>query len=194
MKKRIAIIHRDKCHPAECGEYLCAKLCPVNRVGKECITSHQVHSKARIDEALCNGCGICPNRCPFSAIEILNLPEALKKPPIHRYGENMFELFSLPTPLPGQVVGLLGRNGIGKSTAFQILANMIPPNLGEYGEETDFKKIISYFKGSELQKILERLRDGEMVLSYKPQQVELIPKQFKGTVKKLLGRRKRRKS
>ena len=183
MKKRIAIVHKDKCNPAACAN-LCEKLCPVNRTGSECIT---IPSKAKIDEVLCTGCNICSNRCPLGAIEILNLPEALTKPPIHRYGENAFELFSLPAPLFGQVTGLLGRNGIGKSSAFNILAGLTKPNLGNYEkEETDFKEIISFFKGTELQKILEKIRDKKIVLSYKPQQVDLIPKQFKGTVKQLL--------
>jgi ATP-binding cassette subfamily E protein 1 len=182
MKKRIAIIHKDKCHPGKCNQ-LCAALCPVNRVGKECIT---VPDKAAIDESLCNGCGICPKRCPFQAIEIINLPETLKKPPLHRYGENQFELFSLPAPLFGQVTGTLGKNGIGKSTAFHILASIIKPNLGNYQDPPDFKEIISYFKGTELQNILEKIRDKKITLSYKPQQVDLIPKQFKGTVKNLL--------
>jgi len=31
---------------------------------------------------------------------------------------------------PGQIVGLLGRNGAGKSTAFKILAGLIPPSRG----------------------------------------------------------------
>ncbi len=182
MKKRIAIVHKDKCNPGTCAN-LCEKLCPVNRTGKECIL---IPGKAKIDELLCTGCNICSNRCPLGAIEILNLPEALKKPPIHRYGENAFELFSLPAPLFGQVTGLLGRNGIGKSSAFNILAGLTKPNLGNYEGEVDFKEIISFFKGTELQKVLEKIRDKKITLSYKPQQVDLIPKQFQGTVQELL--------
>jgi len=188
MKKRIAIVHRDKCQPILCGNYLCAKVCPVNRTGKDCITPNPINQKARIDELLCTGCGICPKRCPFQAIEIINLPEALKKPPIHRYGENSFELYSLPVPLFGQVTGLLGRNGIGKSSAFNILVGMVKPNLGNYNQEVNFKEVISYFKGTELQTILEKIRDKKITFSYKPQQVDLISKQFEGTVRELLAK------
>lgn len=186
MRKRIAIIHREKCHPQECGNYLCAKLCPVNRAGSECITAHPVTTKAVIDEYLCTGCGICPNRCPFGAIEIINLPDTLNKAPIHRYGENLFELYSLPAPLFGQVTGILGRNGIGKSTALKIMGGILKPNLGNWEKPPEFKEIIAYFKGTETQKFMEKLGKGEISLSYKPQQVDLIPKQAQGTVRELL--------
>ncbi|MBT4651248.1 ribosome biogenesis/translation initiation ATPase RLI [Candidatus Woesearchaeota archaeon] len=188
MKKRIAIIDRDKCHPEECGNFLCAKLCPVNRTGTDCIAEHEIHKKAKIDEVLCTGCGICPNRCPFQAIQIINLPEALNKEPVHRYGENSFELFSLPTPLFNQVTGILGKNGIGKTTALKIVAGLLEPNLGNWENAPKFKEIIAHFKGTETQKFLEKLEKKEIKLSYKPQQVDLIPKQFKGTVKELLSK------
>src|SRR3989338_8792549 len=189
MRKRIAVIDREKCHPQECGNYLCAKLCPVNRAGADCIyPGEDAGKKARIDEMLCTGCGICPKRCPFGAITIINLPETLNKSPIHRYGENMFELYSLPTPLFGNVVGILGRNGIGKSTAFKILANQIKPNLGRWKDPAEFQEVLQYFKGTEMQKFIEKLHENEVILSYKPQQVDLIPKQFTGTVRELLQR------
>ncbi len=189
MRKRIAIIDREKCHPNECGNYLCAKLCPVNRAGADCIyPGEDMGKKARIDEMLCTGCGICPKRCPFGAITIINLPDTLTKPPIHRYGENMFELYSLPTPLFGKVVGLLGKNGIGKSTAFKILANQVKPNLGKWNKEVEYADVLQYFKGTEMQKFIEQLHKNEVTLSYKPQQVDLIPKQFKGKVWELLQR------
>jgi len=189
MVKRIAIIDRDKCHPQECGNYLCAKLCPVNRSGAECIyPGEDMGKKARIDEMLCTGCGICPNRCPFWAIQIINLPDVLNKPPVHRFGENMFELYSLPTPLFGQVIGILGKNGVGKSTAFKILANIIKPNLGKWENPPEFKEVLQYFKGTEMQRFLDKLQKNEVVLSYKPQQVDLIPVQYTGTVQELLAK------
>jgi ATP-binding cassette, sub-family E, member 1 len=186
MRKRIAIIDRDKCHPQECGNYLCAKLCPVNRTGADCITVSEIDKKARIDEMLCTGCGICPTRCPFGAIEIVNLPDTINKDPIHRYGENTFELYSLPSPIFGQVTGILGKNGIGKSTALKIMSNLVKPNLGRWDNPPDFKEVINNFKGSETQKFLERLHENKISLSYKPQQVDLIPKSFSGTVRELL--------
>lgn len=38
----------------------------------------------------------------------------------------------LPTPRPGEVLGLVGTNGIGKSTALKILAGKLKPNLGKF--------------------------------------------------------------
>lgn len=71
-------------------------------------------------------------RCPFEAITIINLPTNLDSEVTHRYSANSFKLHRLPTPRPGQVLGLVGTNGIGKSTALKILAGKLKPNLGRY--------------------------------------------------------------
>ncbi|MFW5977589.1 MAG: ribosome biogenesis/translation initiation ATPase RLI [Candidatus Nanoarchaeia archaeon] len=180
---RIAIINKDKCHPDEC-QYLCLKKCPVNKMGEDCIQI--INNKAHISESLCVGCGICPRVCPFGAIEIINLPQELDTNPIHRYGDNSFSLYNLPTPLFGKVVGLLGRNGIGKSTAMKILAGTLQPNFGNYKKEHSYDELIEYFKGSEAQLFFEKLKNQEIKISFKPQQVEQIPKLFDGSVKALL--------
>jgi len=190
---RIAVIEKHKCHPDKCGNFLCIRVCPINRMGEECIKEGSDH-KALIDEKLCTGCGICPKKCPFGAISIINLPEELNSEPIHRYGQNGFALYNLPTPVFGKVVGIIGRNGIGKSTAIKVLSRQIIPNFGKVqnvntssntGSE-DFKEVIEYFKGTEAQSYFEKLRDGQIKISYKPQQVDQIPKQYNGTVYDLL--------
>jgi len=187
---RIAIIDKKKCHPQECGE-LCLKKCPINKMGEPCMFIGE-DEKVGVEESICVGCGICPKVCPYDAIEIINLPEELKSDPIHRYGENTFSLYNLPVPIFGKVVGLLGRNGIGKSTAMKILAGILKPNFGNIEKEITtkekegFRALIDYFKGTEAQSYFEKLEKNEIKLSYKPQQVELIPKSFSGSVEELL--------
>ena len=180
---RIAVINKQKCNPTKCAE-LCLKKCPVNRMGEKCII--KIDHKAQIDETLCNGCGICQNICPFEAVHIINLPQALEKDPIHQFGENGFRLFKLPIPIFGKVVGILGRNGIGKTTAVKILAGILSPNLGNLGKEGTYKDLIEYFKGTEAQSYFEKVEAGKITISYKPQQVDMIPKTYKGKVKTLL--------
>lgn len=183
---RIAVIQKEKCNPIGCGGYLCIRVCPVNKMGEECIVKGD-DNKPRINEELCTGCGICVNRCPFGAISVINLPEELDKPPIHQYGENGFHLYSLPTPIFGKVVGIVGVNGIGKSTAIKILAGVLEPNLGKLDSKgVDYKEMINYFKGTEAQVFFEKVRDKRIKISYKPQQVDLIPVKVKGKVKELL--------
>ena len=189
MVRRIAIVEKDKCNPQGCGNYLCIRLCPVNRAGDECIVKADATEqfKAKIYAETCTGCGICPKRCPFGAIHIINLPEALDKDPIHRFNQNGFELFSLPTPIFGKVIGLIGINGIGKSTAIKILSGHIKPNFGDFkSKEFSYEKLIDYFKGTEAQKFFEGVRDKKIVVSYKPQEVDLIPKHSTGKVIDLL--------
>jgi len=174
---RIAVIQKDKCNPQRCGNY-CQKLCPINRKGEQCITINQ---KAAINEELCIGCGIC-HKCPFEAISIINLPESLKQQPIHQYGKNGFRLFNLPLPQKNKVTGIIGKNGIGKTTAIEILSGILKPNLGK--KQASEQEILEFFKGQELQNHFKNL--NRLKVSYKPQKVDQIPKITKGTVKALL--------
>jgi ATP-binding cassette subfamily E protein 1 len=184
---RLAIIEKEKCKNQTTCPFVCAGVCPVNRTGKECVTEG-IDKKASINEDICIGCGICVRQCPFQAIKIINLPEGLNQAPIHRFGKNQFELFSLPTPIFGKVVGILGVNGIGKSTAIKILAGVLKPNLGriDSGEGATYDELVAYFKGTEAQKFFEKIRAGEIKISYKPQAVDFIPKAYKGKVIDLL--------
>lgn len=182
---RIAIVDNQKLKDMQQKLHI-QSICPVNRTGKECIKIED--GKLTIDEHLCTGCGICPKAAP-AAIKIINLPEEMKTRPVHRYGENRFVLYSIPTPSIGRVTGILGVNGIGKSTAIKILASVLKPNFGDWqGQQGDYGQLISYFKGTEAQGYFEKVNDGEIKVAYKPQQVELIPKTSKGKVIELLRR------
>ncbi len=183
---RLAIIDKEKCINGKGCEFICGKVCPINRTGAECIVVSETDNKPIIDESLCTGCGICTKRCPAQCISIINLPEKLNVNPIHRYGQNAFELFKLPIPKKGKVVGILGRNGIGKSTALNILAGVLRPNLGSFKEQPTDEEIIEKYSTTILGDYFKRLFSGNIAISYKPQRIDLIPKQYEGTVLELL--------
>jgi len=89
-------------------------------------------------------------------------------------------LFSLlPIPRPGEVLGLVGTNGIGKSTALKILAGKQKPNLGKYDDPPDWQEILTYFRGSELQNYFTKILEDDLKAIIKPQYVDQIPKAAK---------------
>ncbi|WP_049937437.1 ribosome biogenesis/translation initiation ATPase RLI [Haloplanus natans] len=194
----IAVVDLDRCQPDRCN-YECANFCPPNRTGEECIvTLDERHDdpdlyeggpdQISISEELCLGetCGICVEKCPFDAIEIINLPSELTEDPVHRYGENAFSLYGLPVPESGTVTGLLGPNGIGKSTAVHALAGEMVPNLGRYDADPDWETVLDRYRGTALQTYLERLMDDDISVARKPQYIDRIPDQFGGKTRDLL--------
>ncbi len=180
---RIAVLDRDRCQPKMCG-FQCIKFCPRVRTGDETIKEGE-DGKPVISEELCVGCGICVKRCPFESIIIIGLPEKLLEP-THRYGKNGFALYGLPVPNVGKVTGILGPNGIGKSTAINILSGTLKPNLGK--GRIGWDEILKYYAGSTLHDYLEGVSKGKIKTSQKPQYVDMIPKKFKGKVSELLSK------
>ncbi|KAJ8142271.1 hypothetical protein OXX80_004857 [Metschnikowia pulcherrima] len=184
---RIAIVSTDKCKPKKCKQE-CRKSCPVVKTGKLCIEVTPASKIAFISENLCVGCGICVKKCPFDAINIINLPTNLEAETTHRYSANSFKLHRLPTPRPGQVLGLVGTNGIGKSTALKILAGKQKPNLGKYDNPPDWEDILKYFRGSELQNYFLKVLEDNISAIIKPQYVDNIPRALaKAAVKDVAG-------
>ncbi|MGB9133239.1 MAG: ribosome biogenesis/translation initiation ATPase RLI [Methanosarcina sp.] len=178
---RIAILNKDRCQPRRCSKE-CEKYCPRVRTGDETIVFEE-DGKPVISEELCVGCGICINKCPFKAIMIIGLPEALTEP-THRYGTNGFALFGLPVPRVGKVTGILGPNGIGKSTSVQILSGALIPNFGQ--GKGDWDTVLEHYAGTALYDYFKAVVDGKVRVSQKPQYVDLIPKAFKGKTSELL--------
>eukprot|EP00941_MAST-03F_sp_MAST-3F-sp1_P000461 g461.t1 len=189
---RIAIVSGDKCKPKKCRQE-CYKSCPVVRMGKLCIEVKKSSKLAWISEELCIGCGICVKKCPFEAIEIINLPKNLDSMTTHRYGPNSFKLHRLPMPRPGQVLGLVGVNGIGKSTALKTLAGKLKPNLGQFDNPPDWHSILKYFSGSELQNYFTKILEDNLIAKIKPQYVDNIPRAVRGTVGQILNSKDERK-
>ncbi|XP_021748766.1 ABC transporter E family member 2-like [Chenopodium quinoa] len=186
---RIAIVNSDRCKPKNCS-LECKKSCPV-QTGKRCIEIRSVTQDKKlafISEELCIGCGICTQKCPFGAIQIINLPKDLNKDTTHRYGPNTFKLHRLPVPRPGQVLGLVGTNGIGKTTALKVLAGKLKPNLGRFDNPPNWQEILTYFRGSELQKYFMRILEDNLKAKIKPQYVDNIPKEVQGNVGEVLAK------
>ena len=121
-------------------------------------------------------------------------------------------------PRPGEVLGLVGTNGIGKSTALKILQSKIKaevyfcvrwlsqtnrlfrkkcfdpiwkPNLGRFDSPPDWQEILTYFRGSELQNYFTRILEDNLECKMKPQFVDKLAKQVKDntTVQMLLDRK-----
>jgi len=185
MTHRVAVLDKELCQPKKCG-LECIKYCPVNKSGADCIVLNEETKKAQIDEDICNGCGICVKVCPFEAITIVNLATELATDKIHQYGQNSFRLYKLPTPKKGEVIGLLGRNGMGKSTAINILSGNLKPNLGKFDAPPEWDEILKFYSGTELKSHFEKIKDGQISASIKPQQVYNISQVFDGTGKELL--------
>ncbi len=172
---RLAIVDKDRCKVKDCTQE-CRRFCPIVRTGSDAVVFPVEGKPPVIVEELCTGCGICVKKCPFNAITIINLPEELDSDTSHRYGANSFKLFRLPIPKPQKVLGLVGPNGVGKSTAMKILAGEIKPNLGKFDDPPDWDEIIRYYRGSELQPFFEKMRDGKIKAIFKPQNITDLPK------------------
>jgi ATP-binding cassette subfamily E protein 1 len=166
---RIAAVEQSQCKPEKCGD-LCIRVCPVERAKPETIIIESTTKKAKIDENLCIGCGICVNKCPFSAISVLNVPDSWSATIVHKYFTSGFLLFWLPTPRKGSVLGIIGKNGAGKTTALKILTGEIVPNFGE--SASDRSSVISYFRGKELQRYFMDLYSSKIKVAIKPQYLD----------------------
>ena len=183
---RIAAVLNDRCQNKKCNQE-CAKFCPLNRTGVECVTFGE-KGKPIISETLCQGCGICVNKCQFDAVKIIGLADELKTDLMHQYGLNSFRLYRLPVPKKGLVTGILGPNGIGKTTAIKILCGIEIPNLGRYENPPSKEEVLASFAGTELHDYLESLYAGKIKTAMKPQYVDKLPQASKGVVRDLLSR------
>jgi len=186
MNKFTAIVDKDKCAPNKC-QLECIKFDPLNRV-KDGEGFHiGENKKAVISEKVVTEMHKIPaKKCPFEAIKIIKLPSELKQEPVHQYGQNEFRLFTLPVPKKETVVGVIGRNGIGKTTALAILSGSLNANLGDYNNEKNLD-IVEIYSNSILGGYFEKLREHKIKVSYKPQRIELLPEVYKGRkVKELI--------
>jgi ATP-binding cassette subfamily E protein 1 len=141
---------------------------------------------ARIAETLCIGCNICVNKCPFSAIRIINLPEENPADIIHRYSLNGFRLYKLPIMKTNTIIGIIGENGVGKTTLIDILSNKFKPNFEQFNKKFTDKEIIAKFRGSVLQDYLKDLYSDKLTFSIKEQKIKQTVKNKNITVKEYI--------
>lgn len=183
----IAILDQEKCHPKKCN-HECRYYCPPVRSGVPVIEFPEPDSHPVISESLCIGCGICPKRCPFGAIMIINLPDELNKDIVHQYDLNSFRLYSLPILKEGKITALLGQNGTGKTTTLNILSGITVPNFGKYTEGGDKDAVMEYFSGTQMGSYFRDIYDGKRKVVLKSQYVDTIPRVVKGTIGSVMDR------
>ena len=181
---RIAVLLRDRCQFKKCNQE-CLRYCPKVRTGVEAVVMGE-DNRPIISEELCAGCGICVHKCPFEALKIIQLPDEIRQDIVHQYGLNAFRLYGLPVPKEGVVTGILGPNGIGKSTSFRLLSGEEIPNLGNYERPPSKDDVLAHFAGTEMHDHLKRVYDKKVRTSIKPQYVDKLPNVFKGGVRDLL--------
>ncbi len=181
---RIAVVDRERCKPDKCTQE-CIRFCPMVRTRREAIRQDE-EDKAYVSELICCGCGICVKKCPFNALSIVNLPDELESEHLHRFGPNSFTLYRIPKPRKGNVVGLLGRNGIGKSTLLKILAGELVPNFGKWDEPPTREEVVEHYIGTPMHDYFEGVYSGGFKAIHKPQYVDKIPQVVKGKTGDLL--------
>jgi len=185
---RVAVINYDYCKPDKCN-LECINFCPVNRSGGKAIElSDIVKGKPVIYEETCIGCGICVKKCPFEAISIVNLPDELEGEVIHRYEVNGFKLFGLPTPKNDVILGILGKNGIGKTTVLKILAGELIPNFGDPNAKLSKDEVLARLRGKEIYNYLSKVYNNNLKVIHKIQYVEYVSKFLKGSVAEILSK------
>jgi ATP-binding cassette subfamily E protein 1 len=182
---RVATLDKEHCKPDDCG-IPCYRFCPEVLNRRYAIKFIAGQKKPIIDEDLCTGCGICIKKCPFDAISIVKLPQELEGECIHSFGVNEFKLFRLPIPRPGTLIGLVGRNGTGKSTALKILGGELQPNFGSTEEKTGWEAVLTRYRGTLLHEYFGKLSSSKLKVVHKPQHVDKLGGVLKGRIGGLL--------
>jgi ATP-binding cassette subfamily E protein 1 len=194
---RIAIVNKDKCKPTKCKRE-CISGCPPQQRGKEVIRLVDIedvgkpmqHTKpmtkkqiAQIVENDCIGCNMCVKRCPFDAISIVNLPHTNPADLVHQYGPNSFRLYKLPELGTNRVVGIIGENGVGKTTLINILCGRQIPSAATDATQQAF---VAKYRGSTMHTYLTKLYRGELRCTIKEQKIKQTATQNQ-TVAEFIG-------
>lgn len=184
---RVATLDKEHCKPDDCG-IPCYRFCPEVLNRRYAIKFIAGQEKPIIDEDLCTGCGICIKKCPYDAIGIVKLPQELDGECIHSYGVNEFKLFRLPVPRAGTLIGLVGRNGTGKSTALRILGGELKPNFGMPATDANWDTILGRHRGTLLHEYFSELSTNNLKIVHKPQHVDRLGSVIEGKIDQLLAK------
>jgi ATP-binding cassette subfamily E protein 1 len=116
-------------------------------------------------------CGVCINKCFPGAVSVVNLPSTETAGlQVHCYGENGFRFFGVPQIISGKVIGLLGVNGIGKSTLLEILAGRQLPNGGNFkNPEKGYRDFYDQLSIASFRQFSADLATDNLSVAYKPQ-------------------------
>lgn len=189
--KKVYLVDYDRCNHNFCGR-ICIKKCPITLSNAQ-LKSHEKKKKVpiwfqnstnkiRIKAENCLKCGVCVNVCPINAIYVKNIleePEDLES--THKYPDNNqemgFRLYNLPTLVAGQVSGLCGPNGIGKTTVLEIIAGRLKPNFGKSGIEKSnlsWNSIADNVRETEMRNHFKAIARDERKIAYKHQVLRII--------------------
>lgn len=164
---------------------IAVKYDPLNRSGREGFHVTEDGDLHIDDSKVMAEHGLIQKKIPNDAVRIVPLPSESGQL-VHQYGTNGFRLHELPIPEQGSIVGLLGPNGVGKTTTLRILAGELIPNFGE-SSEGDWEHAITAFRGTTLQTHLEGLADGDVATAYKRQRVDRLGETDDRTVGQMLS-------
>lgn len=107
---------------------------------------------------------------------------------MHQYGLNGFRIYRLPVPKKGAVTGILGPNGIGKTTSIKLLSGEETPNFGNFDNPPSREEVLDRLSGTELGDYLTKVYAGKIKTALKPQYVDKLPLVTKGVVRDLLSK------
>ncbi|MFB6190525.1 MAG: ribosome biogenesis/translation initiation ATPase RLI [Candidatus Nanohaloarchaea archaeon] len=186
QKKYIVVVDQEKIEPDLARETV-INYDPLNRAGKEGGFYINEEEELHIaEEDVMEAHRMAIKKYPYEdAIKLVQLPHE-EGEKVHQFSENSFRLYGLPEPEEGRVVGILGENGTGKSTALEIIAGKIKPNLGRYENPPGWDELKKKYRGTGLQEHINKLAEGEVEAAFKPQKVEQIPEAYDGQVRELL--------